>query len=160
MQSCRDTSIFWVSSAGEERFSLALCRFGSLLAVMNPTLPLALIVLSLGALSLRGVEEEKRGEPMKILMQFNGSRTELEWVAINDGVMGGLSQGTPAVSEGSLFFTGKLSLENNGGFSSVRASGDFDFDGKTALTLRVRGDGRTYQLRLSTEAMHNGSPVS
>lgn len=127
---------------------------------MNPTLPLALIALSLSPLTMSGAEEGKPGEPMITLMQFDESTAEPKWVAVNDGVMGGLSEGSPAVKNGSLFFTGKLSLENNGGFSSVRATGEFDFLGKTAMVLRVRGDGRTYQLRLSTEAQHNGSAIS
>lgn len=127
---------------------------------MNPTLPLALIILSLGSLAVSGAEEGQPEKTMKILMQFDESVAEPKWVAVNDGVMGGLSEGGPAVRKGSLFFTGKLSLENNGGFSSVRAAGDFDFRGKTAMTLRVRGDGRTYQLRLSTAALPNGRVIS
>jgi NADH dehydrogenase [ubiquinone] 1 alpha subcomplex assembly factor 1 len=121
---------------------------------------MTLFVLALGTLGTRGVEEGKEEKPMNILMQFDESITGPKWVAVNDGVMGGLSEGRPAVKNGSLFFTGKLSLENNGGFSSVRVMGAFDFGGKTAMILRVRGDGRTYQLRLSTEALHNGSPIS
>lgn len=68
--------------------------------------------------------------PMKTLIHFDDSAGEPRWVAVNDGVMGGRSTGGPEVAAGQLRFTGVLSLENNGGFSSVRTVGrDFDFTG-------------------------------
>ena len=42
------------------------------------------------------------------------------WRSVNDGVMGGRSSGGMVQAEDALKFTGELSLENNGGFSSVR----------------------------------------
>lgn len=98
---------------------------------------------------------------MRPLMHFNGSATEPRWVAVNDGVMGGLSQGGPEIREGHLRFRGELSLANNGGFSSVRTVGQvFDMSGATSVVLRVRGDGRPYQLRLATAARFRGMAVS
>ncbi len=45
-------------------------------------------------------------------------------MGVNDGVMGGLSKGDPAVSkQQKLVFKGGISLENNGGFSSIRTNG-------------------------------------
>jgi uncharacterized surface protein with fasciclin (FAS1) repeats len=69
------------------------------------------------------------------------------WQTVLDGVMGGLSTGRIAAGEGgTLRFTGELSLENNGGFSQIRtAVPEGAFTGATGLTLRVKGDGRTYQ---------------
>ena len=65
------------------------------------------------------------------------------------------------MEDGKLVFSGTLSLENNGGFSSVRTeSGAFNFTGAEGIALRVKGDGRIYQLRLSTDARHRGSIVS
>jgi monofunctional biosynthetic peptidoglycan transglycosylase len=99
--------------------------------------------------------------PMKTLMRFDGAPEEPRWVAVNDGVMGGRSSGGPAVAAGQLRFTGVLSLENNGGFSSVRTVGrDFDLTGAKNVVLRVRGDGRRYQLRLATDARFRGITVS
>ncbi len=75
--------------------------------------------------------------------------------------MGGRSQGTAAVLDGQLLFRGTLSLENNGGFASVRSVGrDFDLSGCRTVVLRVRGDGRRYQLRLATDARHRDIAVS
>lgn len=99
--------------------------------------------------------------PMKTLISFEPGADEPRWIAVNDGVMGGRSSGGPRVADGVLRFTGILSLENNGGFSSVRTVGrDFDFSGADAVVLRVRGDGRRYQLRLATDASYRGIAVS
>ena len=43
------------------------------------------------------------------------------WQVVNDGVMGGVSEGTFEITDrNTLAFVGTLSLENNGGFASVR----------------------------------------
>jgi NADH dehydrogenase [ubiquinone] 1 alpha subcomplex assembly factor 1 len=95
------------------------------------------------------------------LISFNDTDSGSRWVAVNDGVMGGRSAGAPMLVDGVLKFHGSLSLANNGGFSSVRTVGQsFDFSGITVVVLRVRGDGRTYQLRLATEARYRGIAVS
>jgi len=98
---------------------------------------------------------------MRALMSFDNSPQEPRWVAVNDGVMGGRSSGRPTVADGELEFNGELSLANNGGFASVRSVGrDFDLSDASAVILRVRGDGRRYQLRLATDARYRGLPVS
>ena len=98
---------------------------------------------------------------MKTLMSFDGGADQPRWVAVNDGVMGGRSRGGPEVRDGVLHFTGELSLANNGGFSSVRTVGRrYDFSGAQAVVLRVKGDGRPYQLRLATDATFRGITVS
>jgi monofunctional biosynthetic peptidoglycan transglycosylase len=75
-----------------------------------------------------------------------------EWFAVNDGVMGGVSRSDiRRTDEGTGMFAGMLSLENNGGFASVRVLVDqHDLSVYTSLEIRARGDGRTYQLRLRT----------
>jgi monofunctional biosynthetic peptidoglycan transglycosylase len=96
-----------------------------------------------------------------MLISFDGSRPGPRWLAVNDGVMGGRSRGGPAIVDGHLQFRGHLSLANNGGFASVRTAGrDFDISGAAVVLLRVRGDGRRYQLRLATDARHRGIAVS
>ena len=50
---------------------------------------------------------------------------------------------------GTALFTGKVSLENNGGFSSVRYNtGKTDVEGYVTLGLYLKGDGKKYQLRI------------
>ena len=98
---------------------------------------------------------------MRPIFTFEESPGEPRWVAVNDGVMGGRSTGGPRVAGGRLEFTGELSLANNGGFASVRSVGaGFDLRNATTVVLRVRGDGRRYQLRLATDATYRGVAVS
>ena len=95
------------------------------------------------------------------ITEFDG-KDGMEWQVVNDGVMGGLSEGKLTLNpSGTMKFSGMLSLENNGGFSTFR-SGDLklDLSGDLGLLLRVKGDGRTYQARLATDALFRGMEVS
>lgn len=113
------------------------------------------------AASSQAVDTQPMNPTPRLLMTFSGRADEPAWDALNDGVMGGLSRGGPAVADGQLRFAGTLSLANNGGFCSVRTNGrQFDLAGAKAMLLRVQGDGRTYQLRLATDARVRGSHVS
>lgn len=82
------------------------------------------------------------------------------WHAINDDVMGGVSQSTFTVAEGEGRFHGEVSLENGGGFASVRREpGDVEpmLHLARGITLTVKGDGRTYQLRLKSTQLGDAS---
>ena len=58
-------------------------------------------------------------------------------------------------------FSGYLSLENNGGFASTRAVfDDLDLIGFAGLRLRVKGDGRRYQVRIRTNSHFDGVAYS
>jgi len=95
--------------------------------------------------------------------EFDRKESEdLGWRVVDDGVMGGLSKGKLQISkDGILNFSGKLSLENNGGFSSLRTEKlKMDLSAAAGLVTRVKGDGRTYQIRLGTEARYRGMEVS
>lgn len=76
------------------------------------------------------------------------------WYSVNDSVMGGVSRGRPTMMEGSgVRFSGILSLENNGGFSSIRSdSPAYAFSRGKELLVTVKGDGRTYYFDLRTNA--------
>jgi monofunctional biosynthetic peptidoglycan transglycosylase len=78
------------------------------------------------------------------------------WRSINDGVMGGLSAGSMQQTDVGLKFTGNLSLENNGGFSSVRRLVGTDLSHATRVRLEVRGDGREYQFRIRHDKRFDG----
>jgi len=73
---------------------------------------------------------------------------------VNDGVMGGVSDGRFRITdEGTLQFFGTLSLENNGGFASVRTKpANFDIKTGDVLVIRVKGDGREYVLNIYTKS--------
>ncbi len=97
---------------------------------------------------------------MKMISNFDGDKDEPKWFSVDDSVMGGISQGKPVTKDGTMIFSGEISLENNGGFSSLR-TGDcnYDFTGKKGFILRVKGDGRTYKMRIETDARYNGSEI-
>ncbi|MFC7369138.1 CIA30 family protein [Vreelandella zhaodongensis] len=85
---------------------------------------------------------------------------EQRWFAVNDGVMGGVSHSTFRIEAGMGCFIGEVSLENGGGFASIRRQPDHFEPSLTngeGLTLRVNGDGRTYQLRLKSTALDEAS---
>jgi len=84
------------------------------------------------------------------LVEFESRESDsLGWRVVNDGVMGGLSKGQIKVSkDGILTFSGNLSLENNGGFSSMRTEKlEMDLSQAEGLVTRVKGYGRTDQMR-------------
>lgn len=97
------------------------------------------------------------------LTEFDGTEDlKLDWRVVDDGVMGGLSKGKLTVSDdGILTFDGDLSLENSGGFSSIRTNTvPFDLSASAGVSARVKGDGRTYQMRLGTDARYRGMEIS
>ncbi|MFQ3182569.1 MAG: NADH dehydrogenase [ubiquinone] 1 alpha subcomplex assembly factor 1, partial [Polaribacter sp.] len=56
----------------------------------------------------------------QIIFDFNKSSNIKNWIVIDDVVMGGKSSGSFKLSsDGYGIFMGDISLENNGGFSSV-----------------------------------------
>ena len=74
-------------------------------------------------------------ETPKVLFDFSGADAIKEWQTINDGVMGGVSEGkVRATEKKTLEFYGTLSLENNAKKLGLE-KGD-------TLVLRVRGDSR------------------
>ncbi len=97
----------------------------------------------------------------KVDLKFDGDTGEPFWTAQNDNVMGGVSKGDAVIRDGLLHFTGSLSFENNGGFAQVRIRDlDYNLEGKKGMRMKVMGDGRTYQLRIATNARHRGSRIA
>jgi NADH dehydrogenase [ubiquinone] 1 alpha subcomplex assembly factor 1 len=88
----------------------------------------------------------------KTIIDFGDADEKGRWEAVNDMVMGGLSEGHMSAVGGAAIFHGRVSLENFGGFASVRSLlREFDLRGYDGLIVRVRGDGRRYRLRLKTD---------
>lgn len=84
------------------------------------------------------------------MADFKGADSAKAWSSVNDDVMGGVSKGGFQITDrGTLLFKGILSLENNGGFASIRStSKPVDISGMKALAIRAKGDGRTYWIEL------------
>jgi NADH dehydrogenase [ubiquinone] 1 alpha subcomplex assembly factor 1 len=89
-----------------------------------------------------------------LIFDFNKSSGIEGWKVVDDGVMGGTSSGNFYLSpKGHGVFEGNVSLENNGGFSSVR----YNFSRKeikeySAISIRLKGDSKRYQFRLKANS--------
>jgi NADH dehydrogenase [ubiquinone] 1 alpha subcomplex assembly factor 1 len=84
-----------------------------------------------------------------VLFDFTTADAAAEWQTVNDGVMGGVSEGNFKITGKTLTFFGTLSLENNGGFTSVRTKAkQVGLKHGDTLVARIRGDGREYSLNL------------
>lgn len=94
----------------------------------------------------------------KMLFHFTDLNHFTKWNINNDTVMGGISQSQVDVNtqQHLLLFTGSVSLENNGGFASTESRFSSHISAASILTLAVKGDGKTYQLRLKTPSLSNG----
>lgn len=82
------------------------------------------------------------------LFEFTGGEAAKQWQTVSDGVMGGVSEGKFRITDKkTMEFFGTLSLDNNGGFASVRSKpGKLDLKKGDTIVARVRGDGRDYTL--------------
>ncbi len=88
-------------------------------------------------------------QPM-ILFQFNHNSNIDHWKILDDVVMGGRSNGNFKINtDGHGEFSGKISLDNNGGFSSLRYYFEtVDSSKYSKFKIRIKGDGKTYQFRV------------
>lgn len=89
----------------------------------------------------------------RIIFDFQTATNSTAWQVVNDDVMGGVSTSQFLnLTNGGAVFSGVVSLENNGGFASVRSSPlRENLRGSDAFVLRVRGDGRRYKFTVRTE---------
>jgi hypothetical protein len=84
------------------------------------------------------------------LLDFSSSEAVQTFRVINDGVMGGVSTSRLSSAGGAMVFEGDVSLENNGGFASLRGPVKFPAE-SAALLLTMRGDGQRYKLTLKLD---------
>ncbi len=96
------------------------------------------------------------------LFDFSSTSDITGWEIVDDVVMGGRSDGAFYLSnEGKGVFTGKVSMENNGGFSSVRFDfNNLDIEAYDTFVLKVKGDGKRYQFRAKTRRYDRESYIS
>jgi monofunctional biosynthetic peptidoglycan transglycosylase len=87
------------------------------------------------------------------MFDFDQASDAATWFAVNDGVMGGISVGGPEITaDRTLKFCGRVSLENNGGFSSIRSVAfERDLTAYDGVLIRLRGDGKRYAFTIRTD---------
>lgn len=98
---------------------------------------------------------------MNNLFNFSSEAPINNWQIVSDGVMGGLSDSSIQLTkEGFGKFSGHVSLENNGGFTSVRLPSDVNVEkNEQEIVLKIKGDGKTYQCRLQGSKSQSESYV-
>ena len=95
------------------------------------------------------------------LFDFSLNSDLSNWMIVDDVVMGGRSNGQFEINkEGHGVFSGDVSIENNGGFSSVRYyCGSRDVAKYRKAVIRLKGDGKSYQFRTKTDKYDRHSYV-
>ncbi|AFY53097.1 NmrA-like family protein [Rivularia sp. PCC 7116] len=97
----------------------------------------------------------------RILFNFSNPSLDIKnlWGAVDDVVMGGVSQSNIRLSSNTAVFSGNVSTENSGGFASVRTKNfdpAFNLSGYKGIEIRVKGDGKRYKFILRTETSWDG----
>ena len=97
-----------------------------------------------------------------LIFDFKPGSDLKNWYVVDDGVMGGLSAGNLQVNEeGHAVFWGYVSLENNGGFSSIRHRfSPKSVEGFEKVVIRLKGDGKKYQFRVKTSRYDRHSYIA
>ncbi len=115
---------------------------------------ISLCLSTLLLISFIGVAEAED----RVLFEFNTPENATAWQTVNDGVMGGRSDGRFKINnDKNMEFFGTLSLENNGGFASVRArAAKLEVSSGESIVIRVRGDGRKYNFNVYTRSNLGG----
>jgi len=75
---------------------------------------------------------------------------EADWYAVNDTVMGGVSNGDLSFEEETMVFEGNVSTDSNGGFASVRSPQDeMDLSMYQRVLIRLKSDGLPFSMVLA-----------
>ncbi|MFB2921464.1 CIA30 family protein [Aerosakkonema funiforme] len=101
----------------------------------------------------------------KIIFDFANANDDLKniWGAVDDVVMGGVSQSGIQLVDKTALFAGNVSTANSGGFASVRTRNfdiPLDLSGYEGIELRVKGDGKRYKFFIRTETQWDGVAYS
>lgn len=88
--------------------------------------------------------------PHHSIVDFSKKYDISSWRVVDDVVMGGVSQGNFKIDKnGNGLYFGEISLENNGGFSSLRYGfEEIEVSKFSKVILRIKGDGKQYQFRI------------
>ncbi|MGD1918405.1 MAG: CIA30 family protein [Pleurocapsa sp.] len=97
----------------------------------------------------------------KLIFDFTNPDVQIKetWGAVDDVVMGGVSQSNIRLTDNKAIFSGIVSTDNNGGFASVRTR-NFDvplnLSDYEGIELKVTGDGKRYKFITRCEGKWDG----
>ncbi|MBE9169511.1 CIA30 family protein [Pleurocapsales cyanobacterium LEGE 06147] len=97
----------------------------------------------------------------KLLFDFTNPSADIKetWGAVDDVVMGGVSESSIRLGSEGAVFSGNVSTANSGGFASVRTRNfepPWDLSDYEGIELRVRGDGKRYKFIIRCEGRWDG----
>ena len=108
---------------------------------------------------MRLAKKQKIDQTEAVILPFDVAKANPSkyWQTVNDHLMGGMSTGTSwFTNRDSLNFFGVLRLEKWGRFASIRSAGqELELRDATGISIRVRGDGRTYWVDLHSPRYMN-----
>lgn len=89
-----------------------------------------------------------------VIFDFKKDSNLENWYVLDDTVMGGRSNGNLKLNDkGNAEFYGLVSLENYGGFSSIRHELDLsDISDYKFIKIKLKGDGKKYQFRVKSNS--------
>jgi len=92
-------------------------------------------------------------EQQGLLLRFDSPEKVKQWQNVDDVVMGGVSRSQFAVTPNkTALFSGKVSLENYGGFASVFSRlTDSDLSSYQGIEIRVKSDSKRYKIYLKND---------
>ncbi len=83
------------------------------------------------------------------IIDFGSSSDSQKWTTVVDGVMGGKSTSDLMELNNSILFSGEISLENNGGFASLRGVRNYEnLSDYSTVEIKYRSIGQDFALRL------------
>lgn len=90
----------------------------------------------------------------QMIFDFDKDSNIQDWKIVDDVVMGGRSSSSFALSPDHFgVFEGQISLDNNGGFSSVRYQfKKLKVNKESSIIIKLKGDGKNYQLRIKEDS--------
>jgi uncharacterized protein YbjT (DUF2867 family) len=105
---------------------------------------------------LQAIAPALQAPPETTLFDFTNPALNIQevWGALDDVVMGGVSESGIQAGEGAAVFTGNVSIANSGGFASIRTRNlepAINLATAAGIRLRVRGDGNRYKFLLRSE---------
>jgi Complex I intermediate-associated protein 30 (CIA30) len=102
---------------------------------------------------VRSANPELPNSNNRELFDFSAPDRDLlnAWMAVNDGVMGGVSESGLQIVNGRAFFKGNVSIDRGGGFASIRTQNfnpPLDLSNYQGISLKVRGSAASQRYKL------------